>query len=175
MRAHPFVAALLLAGALTPCAPAALEGAVPPVAATATDSAVRRPSAPRPAGDVLRRVPASERDSTVRPLRTVLGEATFYAAFFEGRLTASGKRFSNGEMTAAHRKYPFGTRLRVTNMRNRRSVEVVVTDRGPFGERAAKRNTIIDLSRRAAEELGYVRRGRTPVRIEVLEWGNGRG
>ena len=171
MRAKPFVAALLLAGALSPCASAALEGAVPRVTGAATDS-VARTRVPRRAGDVLRRVPASERDSSaVQPLRTILGEATFYAAFFEGRLTASGTRFSNGDLTAAHRKFPFGTRLRVTNMRNRRSVEVVVTDRGPFGERAAKRNTIIDLSRRAAEELGYVRQGRTPVQVEVLAWG----
>ena len=61
----------------------------------------------------------------------------------------------------------------MTNVRNDRSVNVRVVDRGPWGARAKARNTIIDLSRRAAERLGYVSQGRTPVRVEVLEWGDG--
>lgn len=104
-------------------------------------------------------------------LEAVDGEATFYADRFEGRTTASGAPFRQNGMTAAHRTYPFGTLLRVTNLRNDRSVDVRVTDRGPFGARAEARGTIIDLSRRAARDLDFIRAGRTPVRVEVLEWG----
>lgn len=101
------------------------------------------------------------------------GEATFYADSFEGRRTASGIPFRQNQFVAAHRAFPFGTLLRVTNLRNDRSVNVRVVDRGPHGSRAQARNTIIDLSRRAAEALDYTAQGRTPVRVEVLEWGDG--
>ena len=106
-------------------------------------------------------------------LETTEGEATFYADSFEGRRTASGIPFRQNQFVAAHRAFPFGTVLRVTNLSNDRAVNVRVVDRGPHGARAAARNTVIDLSRRAAEELGYVEAGRTQVRIEVLEWGEG--
>ena len=104
-------------------------------------------------------------------LAAVEGEATFYADRFEGRTTASGEPFRQDGLTAAHRTYPFGTLLRVTNLRNDRSVDVRVTDRGPFGARAKARGTIVDLSRRAARQLEFIRAGRTPVRVEVLAWG----
>jgi rare lipoprotein A len=71
------------------------------------------------------------------------------------------------QLVAAHRDFPFGTVLRVTNTRNDRAVNVRVVDRGPFGAE----QTIIDLSRRAAQQLGYIEAGRTPVQVEVLEWG----
>jgi len=102
-------------------------------------------------------------------LERAAGEATFYADYFEGRRTASGIPFRQNQMVAAHRGYPFGTLLRVTNTRNDRAVNVRVVDRGPFGAQ----RTIIDLSRRAATELGFIQAGRTPVRVEVLEWGTG--
>jgi rare lipoprotein A len=106
-------------------------------------------------------------------LEEVTGEASFYADHFEGRRTASGVPFRQNQMVAAHRAYPFGTVLRVTNLRNDRAVNVKVVDRGPFGAAASARNTILDLSRRAADELGYVQAGRTPVKVEVLQWGEG--
>ena len=112
--------------------------------------------------------------SEVTPVnsRAVLaGEATYYADKFEGRRTASGVPFRQAEMYAAHRTLPFGTVVRVTNERNGRSVVVRVVDRGPWGSVAKRRNTIIDLSRSAAERLDYIRAGRAPVRIEVLLWG----
>ena len=105
-------------------------------------------------------------------LETVTGGATFYANQFEGRRTASGIPFRQNQMVAAHRAYPFGTILRVTNLRNDRSVNVRVVDRGPFGASAA-RGTIIDLSRRAADNLDFISAGRAQVRVEVLEWGRG--
>jgi rare lipoprotein A len=106
-------------------------------------------------------------------LSRVTGEATFYADKFEGRRTASGIPFRQNQMVAAHRAYPFGTVLRVTNLRNDRSVNVRVVDRGPFGQSERAQRTIIDLSRRAAQQLGYIDAGRTPVQVEVLEWGGG--
>lgn len=105
-------------------------------------------------------------------LETATGEATFYADQFEGQRTASGIPFRQNQMVAAHRSYPFGTILRVTNLRNDRAVNVRVVDRGPFGA-AQNRGGILDLSRRAATELDYVGAGRAQVRVEVLEWGDG--
>lgn len=141
-----------------------------PVRLTATPPATNAPA--------LRGLPAPLRDSlptdVVRNvLHAVRGEATYYADRLEGRKTASGTVFSQEDMVAAHREFPFGTLLRVTNTRNGRSVRVRVVDRGPWGARAAARNTIIDLSKRAARQLGYLTRGRTQVRVEVLEWGPG--
>jgi rare lipoprotein A len=102
-------------------------------------------------------------------LETVTGEAAYYARKFEGRRTASGAPFRNAEMVAAHRRYPFGTVLRVTNTSNQRSVEVTVVDRGPFGRHAR----ILDLSRAAAERLDYIDEGLADVKVEVLSWGGG--
>lgn len=107
-----------------------------------------------------------------RVLQSAAGEATFYADSFEGRRTASGIPFRQNQMVAAHRGFPFGTILRVTNLRNDRSVNVRVVDRGPFGS-AAARGGVLDLSRRAAGELDFVDAGRAQVRVEVLEWGRG--
>ena len=103
-------------------------------------------------------------------LEVEAGEATFYADTFEGRRTASGRAFRQSEMVAAHRAFPFGTRLRVTNTRNDRDVEVRVVDRGPFSV-SGKLPAVLDLSRAAAERLDFIREGRAQVRVEVLEWG----
>ncbi|HSJ26311.1 MAG TPA: septal ring lytic transglycosylase RlpA family protein [Longimicrobiales bacterium] len=110
---------------------------------------------------------------TERVLQSASGGATFYADKFEGQRTASGIPFRQNQMVAAHRSYPFGTILRVTNTTNNRSVNVRVVDRGPFGSASNQRRAIIDLSRRAANELGYVQAGRAQVEVEVLEWGRG--
>lgn len=109
----------------------------------------------------------------LRVLDVLHGEATYYADKFEGRRTASGITFRQREAYAAHRTLPFGTVVRVTNERNGRSVVVRIVDRGPWGSVAQRRNTIIDLSRSAAEQLDYIRAGRTPVRVEVLLMGSG--
>ncbi len=91
------------------------------------------------------------------------GLASWYGKPFHGRQTASGERYDMNKMTAAHRKLPFGTRVRVTNLDNGRSVVVTINDRGPF-----KRGRIIDVSRRAAGELGFLKQGLTRVRVETL-------
>jgi len=126
---------------------------------------------PRPSPDANPAAPPPGMSRLV--LETIHGDATFYARIFEGRRTASGIPFRQNQMVAAHRAYPFGTLLRVTNLRNERSVTVRVVDRGPFGSSAHARRTVIDLSLRAAERLGFVQAGRTAVKVEVLEWGEG--
>ncbi|MEL7241201.1 MAG: septal ring lytic transglycosylase RlpA family protein [Cyanobacteria bacterium J06641_2] len=103
------------------------------------------------------------RRTAARGGRRFRGIASFYGAYFAGRKTASGERFNPSKMTAAHKTLPFGTRVRVTNMRNGRSVVVRINDRGPF-----IRGRVIDLSRGAAGVIGMIGRGIAPVRVEVL-------
>ena len=100
-----------------------------------------------------------------RGIQTVQeGVVSWYGAQFHDRPTASGELFDSGALTMAHRSLPFGTMVRVTNLRNGRSVVVRVNDRGPFvGTRIA------DLSQAAASEIGMMRRGVARARIEVLD------
>jgi peptidoglycan lytic transglycosylase len=91
------------------------------------------------------------------------GYASYYGKEHHGRRTASGEVFDDRRLTAAHRTLPFGTRVRVTNLSNGRRVVVTVTDRGPF-----RRERVIDVSRRAAKDLGFLRAGTARVRLEVL-------
>ena len=106
-----------------------------------------------------------------RTLRSQLGIASFYGREFHGRPTASGRRFDMRALVAAHPSHPFGTRVRVTNLTNRRHIIVTIVDRGPS---AAQRSAgvIIDVSQGAAERLAFVREGRTRVRVDVIEWGD---
>jgi rare lipoprotein A len=97
------------------------------------------------------------------------GKASFYADKFDGSPTASGEKYRKSKFTAAHKTLPFGTRIRVTNLSNNETVEVVVNDRGPYVE-----NRVIDLSRAAAEKLGFVNQGLADVRLEVLDAGDGK-
>jgi rare lipoprotein A len=110
--------------------------------------------------------------STRQPgvLETDVGLASFYGPGFHGKLTASGVRFDMRRLVAAHPTYPFGTVVRVTNLTNGRSIVVRILDRGP-ARRAQADGVIIDLAQRAAERLGFVREGRTRVRLDVLRWG----
>lgn len=103
---------------------------------------------------------------TPAPVAVLTGRASWYSDRLAGRRTASGERYDPALYTAAHRELPFGTLLRVTNLANGSSVEVRVNDRGPF-----TRGRVLDLSRRAAEELGFIHAGHTEVRIEVLATG----
>ena len=89
------------------------------------------------------------------------GKASFYAKKFHGRKTASGERLHPDSLTCAHRTYPFGTKLKVYNPANGRSVVVRVTDRGPF-----VRGRIIDLSWRTAKELGIIAQGVATVFVQ---------
>jgi rare lipoprotein A len=146
-HAHSGIAALLLA-ALFGCAQVARiresEAPHPPVAAP-------QPAPPQPA-------------RSAPPEAAQRGAVSLYGPGFEGRKTASGEPFDPQAMTMAHRTLPFGTKVRVTNLENRRSVEVKVNDRGPFVE-----GRIADLSIGAAQRIGMVADGVVEAMLEVLE------
>ncbi len=91
------------------------------------------------------------------------GVASFYADKFHGRKTASGEVFHQDSLTAAHKYLPFGTLVKVTNLRNNQSVIVKVNDRGMKGT-----NRVIDLSKAAAKELNMLGAGLVKVKVEVL-------
>lgn len=91
--------------------------------------------------------------------------ATYYADKFNGRKTASGEKFSNSKLTAAHKKLPFGTKLKVTNTANGKSVVVTVNDRGPF-----TRGYDIDLSKKAFMEISeHKKQGKLTVTLEIAK------
>jgi rare lipoprotein A len=90
--------------------------------------------------------------------------ASWYGEPFHGRLTASGERYDMHGLTAAHRSLPFGTRLKVTNPENGQSSVVTVTDRGPF-----IRGRHLDLSYRAAKEIGLLGEGVGRVKVQILD------
>jgi rare lipoprotein A len=108
--------------------------------------------------------PPPKRTGTAEPSPVQRGMATFYGREAHGGPTASGERFDMRKMTAAHRTLPLGTRVRVTNTRNGRSVEVRINDRGPYGGKGR----IIDLSEAAARRLDMIDAGVVPVTVEVL-------
>ena len=90
------------------------------------------------------------------------GKASWYGGRWHGRRTASGERFNQFQMTAAHKKLAFGTQVRVTNQRNGQSCIVRINDRGPF-----VRGRVIDLSTAAAKKIGAYSAGIVPVKLEV--------
>lgn len=96
-----------------------------------------------------------------------VGIASYYSDKFQGRRTASGERYDKDRLTAVHPRLPFGTIIRVTNLLNDRTVEVKVNDR--FGSR---RGRMLDLSKRAARELGFLGAGLAQVKLEVVHLGD---
>jgi peptidoglycan lytic transglycosylase len=90
------------------------------------------------------------------------GQASWYGADHQGKPTASGTSFDQARLTAAHPSLPFGSKVKVTNLGNGKSVEVEITDRGPFGG-----NRIIDLSQAAAKALDIIDSGTATVRLEL--------
>ena len=105
--------------------------------------------------------------SDSKSLKTMEGIASYYADDFNGKKTANGETYDMYKMTAAHRTLPFNTKVRVTNLDNKRSIIVRINDRGPF-----KLERIIDLSLSAATQLGMKGTGTANVKLEVIEWGD---
>ena len=91
------------------------------------------------------------------------GGASWYGPGFHGKKTASGQRFNENAMTAAHKTLPLGTIVKVVDQRTGKSIQVVINDRGPYA-----RGRIIDLSKAAATRLGFVGRGTTKVCLAQL-------
>lgn len=104
--------------------------------------------------------------ATLKYAATQEGLASYYGKEFNGRKTSSGEIFDLNKLTAAHRTYPFGTIVRVTNLRDGTQVDVKVNDRGPV-----KPERVIDLSFAAAKAIGLDKLGLVRVRLDVLEWG----
>ncbi|MEK9685111.1 MAG: septal ring lytic transglycosylase RlpA family protein [Rhodospirillaceae bacterium] len=100
---------------------------------------------------------------TVNYNYTETGIASWYGPNFHGRKTANGEIFDMNLVSAAHRTLPMPSIVRVTNLKNGRALRIRVNDRGPFAH-----GRIIDLSRRAAQLLGFIRQGTVPVRVEIL-------
>jgi rare lipoprotein A len=122
---------------------------IPPIA--------RTPSAP----EMQEAPPLAKVPELQQPTIVETGLASWYGPRFHGKRTASGEVFNQGDFTAAHRTLPWGTKVKVTNIANGKSVAVRINDRGPFGK-----GRIIDVSRAAARVLGMVGSGITTVRIE---------
>ncbi len=92
-----------------------------------------------------------------------IGRASWYGGFFQGRTTANGETYDMNSLTCAHRSLPLGSLIRVTNLRNQKSVVVRVNDRGPVPD-----DRVVDLSYGAAKSLGFVSKGLAPVRLELV-------
>ena len=101
--------------------------------------------------------------AVTRTVKTVVGIASYYGHVHQGRRMANGQRFDESKLTAASRMLPLGTRVKVTSLRNQKSVIVTITDRGP-----AVKTRVIDLSTAAARALGMISRGVDRVRVEPL-------
>ena len=159
------VFALLLLRHREPTPPPTAVHPAPRAESKPAPAAPITPAVPRPSPFPDKTPPAKPKART-EPEATdqQTGRAEYFSDDLEGQLTASGERFSNAGMTAASRQFAIGTRLRVTNLKNRRSVTVRVNDRGP-----SRRGFIISVTRRAAEQLGFVKDGSARVRIQVLK------
>jgi rare lipoprotein A (peptidoglycan hydrolase) len=125
------------------------------IAAPTETTAQPRPSQPVPAQ------PMAKKSSPVEATLPQTGQASWYGAQHQGKQTASGSIYDQASLTAAHATLPFGSKIKVTNLANGKSVEVEITDRGPFAE-----NRIIDLSQAAAKALDIVESGTATVRLE---------
>jgi rare lipoprotein A len=114
--------------------------------------------------DMPRKIQARvEQIPQYRVLRQIVGQASWYGPGFHGRTTANGERYNQHGLTAAHPSLPFGTRIKVTNKNNGRSVVVRINDRGPYAG-----GRIIDLSAGAARIIGMMGSGVAPVQLEIL-------
>lgn len=96
-----------------------------------------------------------------------IGISSYYGKEFHKKRTASGQIFDMHKISAAHKTLPLGTKIRVTNLKNGRSLTMTITDRGPF-----VKGRILDVSYKAAKKLSFVNQGTTKVRIDVLRLGN---
>lgn len=135
------------------------KDAIPVFARTSVTTVIRHDQEP-----LL--TPAQVKEPRLRVVRRIRsGLASWYGRLLQGHPTASGRPFDMNELTAAHRTLPFGSKVRVTDLRNKRTVIVTITDRGPVPD-----DRVIDLSLGAAKQLRMVGTGVTPVRLELLAY-----
>lgn len=105
---------------------------------------------------------------TLQAQEEEFGLASYYSDDFHGRKTAYGDYYDKAKLTAAHKKYPYGTKIRITRLDNNKSVVATVTDKGPY-----IKGRVVDLSRRAAENIGLVQDGVAQVKVELVSRGKG--
>ena len=130
---------------------ALVVGYAPPLHASPQPVLLAQAQAPPPATKPAAAAPAA---LTGAVGETQTGLAAYYSQRLNGRRTASGERFNNGAMTTAHQTLPFGTKVKLTNVKNNKSIVLRVNDRGP-----TQPNRIVDVSRVAAQRLGFTRSG----------------
>lgn len=147
----------------------AVAASSPEVQESSNEVAIREvDSEPAPPEGLIKQAPpipiAPAPNPAPRVVHSAKGEASWYGPGFYGNRTANGEVFRPGTLTAAHRTLPFGTKVRVTNLRNGRSAVVRINDRGPFHG-----NRVIDLAHGAAHTLGVTSSGIAQVRLDVLQ------
>ena len=119
---------------------------------------------------VRKSTPSKRGAKTNKKHRKVMkGVSSFYAEDFHGKLTANGEVYDMYGVTAAHKTLPLNTVCRVTNLSNDKSLILRINDRGPY-----IKGRILDCSYGAAKKLDFIRQGTTEVKIEVIEWGDGK-
>ncbi|HEY2007551.1 MAG TPA: septal ring lytic transglycosylase RlpA family protein [Rhizomicrobium sp.] len=158
MNRHFAPAALLALFFLAACA----SRTAPPPPAPPPPPPVSQPEQPPPAAAVPQAPPVQAQAPTQESVFTETGLASFYGKAHAGKRTANGERFNHRGFTAAHRTLAFGTIVRITNVRNGKSVKVAINDRGP-----RVKSRIVDLSAAAAAAIG-VKSGLVRVRLEVF-------
>lgn len=152
-----------------PDAPPPAEPAPHAAAAPAAPAAQHAAAAPA-AKKAARQSAAKKADKTEKTAKfSQTGKASWYGPGFHGKKTANGERFDMNTLTAAHRTLPISSRVRVTNLANGKSVVVRINDRGPYHG-----NRVMDLSKAAAQELGFIRTGTAQVKIEPLAPADGK-
>lgn len=152
-------------------APALQRQTAAPARAPASKKARKAEAAPKKAPEAkaeapraVKTSPLREQFQNARATATYTGKATYYGDSLAGHRTANGETYEPKAFTAAHKKLPFGTIVRVTRLDSGEETYVRITDRGPFGPK----DRIIDLSRAAAEELNMIRAGVVRIRAEIV-------
>lgn len=109
---------------------------------------------------------AQKDTATIYKPKTIIGIASFYSTNLDGTKTSTGETYRNSKFSGASNHFALNTWVRVTNLRNNKSIKVRINDR--MHARMAKRGRVIDLSRSAAKELGFISRGLTRVKVEEI-------
>ena len=117
----------------------------------------------------VKSIPSNSKNKKVKHRKVMTGISSFYAEDFHGKLTANGEVYDMYGVTAAHKTLPLNTICRVTNLANDKSLILRINDRGPY-----IKGRILDCSYGAAKKLDFINQGTTNVKIEVIEWGDGK-
>ena len=117
----------------------------------------------------VKSIPSNSKNKKVKHRKVMTGISSLYAEDFHGKLTANGEVYDMYGVTAAHKTLPLNTICRVTNLANDKSLILRINDRGPY-----IKGRILDCSYGAAKKLDFINQGTTNVKIEVIEWGDGK-